>query len=117
MATHQISLNIASNSNDSVDTPQYVSIEFTDEQLHRIRKHVQYSIRHGVEVSMPHGDIEYFDDETIESDFRSDVEDIRISGNRCYYYAQSKYDSSVQIESEPFSVILKNKQFSFDYTH
>lgn len=115
MAIYQISLRIVWNSNDFVDTPENVIIKFTNEQLHNLRKHILYSMKHGVTVSVPHDDITYFDDDNVEPRFRSNVQNICIVGNTCYYYAQSKYDSSIQIESEPFPVTLKNNTFTLTY--
>lgn len=46
----------------------------------------------------------YLNSEGEESDFRTDVEEYKVFKDAIYFYAQSKYDSGCQIESEMFTI-------------
>jgi hypothetical protein len=114
---YKIILRVDWDSNESVCTPRKVIITLTEEQIERILRYIEYSTIEGVIVCMPHSNIEYVMDEDDTDLFRSDVHNIRIMGNTCYFHAQSKYDSSIQIESQPFYVSPKSKRYLIEYVY
>lgn len=114
---YKIILRVDWDSNDFACTPRKVIITFTEEQIERILRYIGYSTVEEVMVSMPHSNVEYVMDEDDTDLFRSDVNNIRIMGNTCYFHAQSKYDSSIQIESQPFYVSQKSKRYLIEYVY
>lgn len=91
--------------NDYTETPDKTVLSFTDEDLTRIEHLQQIAEKEDVTIRMDFSEDEYLDDDDKECEWRSDFSCIQIYGNgNLYYFAQNKYDSTDQFESEEFTL-------------
>src|ERR1017187_3127606 len=99
-------------SNEYSDTPKMVRIELTDAELTKIelckkliKLHDLDCIKISVNAELLNEnpeDLEFnpFPNPFVESDWRADTQMLNITSYGVYFYAQSKWDSGDQIESE-----------------
>ena len=87
------------------ETPTKTVISFTEEDIDRI-KHLQTVAKtEDVTIRWDFREDEYLDDEDNSLDWRSDFSCIQIYSNGLlYYYAQNKWDSADQFETESFDL-------------
>ncbi len=87
--------------------PKFIKIEFSPELIERIKKVMQIVKDEDLSSAKIEASGEYFEDEecTIEEqDFRSDVEQFKIHKDSIFFYAQNKWDSSSQFESQEITL-------------
>lgn len=89
-------------SNEYIFNPDSVTLQFTDQEIEKLKLCINLASQHDITVSLDICAENNLEDTT---DFTPGYECIRIySTGILYYYAQSKYDASIQIESEAFTI-------------
>lgn len=98
-------LEVEWSSNDFVCDPGFIKVKLTDEDEFIINKHLEYAKENGVSVCVPFGRYEFLDeDKELFTEWRADVSYLKISQyGGVWFYAQSKWDSSVQIEAQLYA--------------
>lgn len=100
-----ITLETSFYTNEYTETPDKTVLSFTDEDLTRIEHLQQIAEKEDVTIRMDFVEDEYLDNDDQECDWRSDYSCIQIYANgSLYYFAQNKYDSSDQYETESFTL-------------
>lgn len=93
-----------------------IVLELTEEDIEKILKHKKY-LEENPDLFKVVGDAcaTYMADDEEESNFRYDGAELFIFKRAVYVYAQSKYDSGTQIESESLSIeTIVNTKFDQD---
>lgn len=88
------------------DAPAAMKLEFSDNDIEKIKKHTQYSKENNVTIDYPFW-AELFSDEECEeeSDFRAEGEKIIITqSGRMYFTAVHKHNYEEKFESDAFRV-------------
>lgn len=94
--------------------PDTVKLEFTEENIEKIRQHLEYAHKNKVTISANDVCSSSHDK---EDEYREDVIELRImQWGDIYYYSQSKYDATTQFESEGFELddILRERILNDD---
>ncbi len=89
------------------DAPEAMKLQFSDEDIAKIQKHIEYAKENNISINYMFWSVELFNDEECEeeSEFRTSAEYVRIlSDGDLIFTAQSKWDSSIQFESDYFSL-------------
>ena len=89
-------------SNDFVCDPGFIKVRLTEENKAIIKKHSEYAKNNGVSVCVPFYSYEFLDEDNQPfTEWRADVTYLKISQyGGVWFYAQNKWDSSVQIEAQ-----------------
>ena len=91
-----------------------IKLQFSENVLESIAKHQAY-VKDNSDVFkvVINFDCWLLDDDGNEADFRIDGGELFIFGETLYYYTQSKYDASVQVESYSFQLtdILTEEEY------
>ena len=102
MTTLIVDLGYSSHNEWGIDK---IKIEFSEQDLENIKKHQSY-IQENADVFkiVMLFDATYLDENGKEdTDYRTDGAELFIFSDRAYVYSQSKWDCSIQIESEEIS--------------
>lgn len=101
-----ITLEKAFQTNEYSETPSYIKLTFTPEEIAKIQKHQEYVKENDDVIVCLDFMAELFEDEEMqeESEFRVGHSHLKIYYDQMYYYAQSKWDSTDQFESEGFTI-------------
>lgn len=100
---------------DYSEAPSSVLLEFTEQEIERIKKLQALAVENDVSIRMDFCANEYFDDAYINDDsgrvemkscvnWNVGFECLTIYAGKIFYYAQSSYDSRDQIECEGFTI-------------
>ena len=100
---------------DYSEAPSSVLLEFTDEEIERIKKLQAIAAENDVSIRMDFCANEYFQDADKDDDsgfvktvpctnWKVGYECLTIYAGKIFYYAQSSYDSRDQIECEGFTI-------------
>lgn len=100
-----ITLETAFYTNEYSETPYKTVLSFMDEDILRIRHLQQIAEKENVTIRMDFVEEQYLNEDEEECEWRSDFSCIQIYSNgSLYYYAQGKYDSADQFETEIFTL-------------
>lgn len=101
MKTKKVKTAIGWKSNEYAENPSHVIVEFTPELVAKICQAQALVQKHNFDsIRIFASQYTELKEGKKESDFRPDVELFIVYNNALYYYAQCKYDSATQIESQ-----------------
>lgn len=100
-----IILETSFNTQEYTDAPSKTVLSFTEEDINRI-KHLQaIAKKEDVTIRWQFAEDKYLDDDGDELNWKSDSSCIQIYSNgSLYYFAQNKWDSADQFETESFDL-------------
>lgn len=88
-------------SSEILEDPHTLELNLTEEIIGKIRKYKNLAKEEFVSVNMPFYDYKFFNEEGGKfEEWRADVSYLKISEFGVVFYAQNKWDSSHQIETE-----------------
>jgi hypothetical protein len=88
-------------------SPKFIKIEFNQTEIDRLKRIQKVVKDEGLFCATIEFECEYFDDENCaieNTEFRSDVHQLRVYSNGVYFYAQHKHDAGTQFESDEFTI-------------
>lgn len=96
-------------SNDCSDSLKFetVKLTFTDRDLDKVKKAMQVCKDNDfvVNVRIEFDNFDFLDDDGEEvTDWRVDVSQLIVYKDSCYFYAQNKWDSGDQLESDEINI-------------
>ena len=95
-------LSIAYRSNEYVEYPETITLELSDHQLELINKSINFMKENPNIWSV---NVDAFIELDSEEYFKIDASYVIVfPSGRCFVYAQSKWDASVNFESEGFEI-------------
>jgi len=95
-------LDVEWSSDEFICDPGFIKVKLTEEVIATINRHKKYAKENEVSVSIPFYDYEFLDEHQQPfSEWRADVTLLKVSQyGGVWFYAQNKWDSSIQIEAQ-----------------
>lgn len=99
-------LDVGWSSDEYSETPTKVELRINPKQIQELKKHQQYAKENNVYIKYPIYSYDLFDEEGEECSgiWRADVTYILVHATCLFFYAQNKWDSGDQIETEAFTI-------------